>query len=227
MLAALLTTTLVGSTAAAVATASPAAAGGTETRIVGSDGPAWLTASGYQDQPGPVMYNGNVSLSINVETTSGQQVYDGTLTVQRQLAGQSTWTTVATRDVAYLYETIQAKGNAVYRVLYSGSGSYSASSSDAGLKVQRDLNAEVVSGDRLGIKGKVAPKYAKKKIVVQKKVGKAWKRYSVVRTDGKSRYFARLAAPRRSGSKIFYRLVVPGGGGFAASKSATYYTQRF
>jgi FlaG/FlaF family flagellin (archaellin) len=222
LLAATVATALVGP-AALVAAGSPASAA-TATRIVGSDGKAWLTA-GYRSQPGVPAYGDSLSLSVNVETTAGQQVYDGTITVQRQLPGRD-WTTIKSASSAYLYETIKAVGNANYRVLYSGSGDYAPSTAALSSKVQRKLDITAQSGKRLGLEGKVAPK-GKNKIVVLKKQGKKWKHFKSVRSNKKGRFFAKLPAPASRGAKLFWRLEINGSKAFAKTRSITYYTTKY
>jgi hypothetical protein len=223
LLAATVATALVGP-AALVAAGSPASAA-TATRIVGSDGKAWLTASSYRSQPGVPVYGESLSLSVNVETTAGEQVYDGTITVQRQLPGRD-WKTIKSASSAYLYETIKAVGNANYRVLYSGSGDYAPSTDAVSSKVQRKFDITAQSGKRLGLAGKVAPK-GKNKIVVLKKQGKKWKHFKSVRSNKKGRFFAKLPAPAKRGAKLFWRLEIKGGKAFAKTSSITYYTTKY
>ncbi|WP_435741591.1 hypothetical protein [Nocardioides sp. SYSU DS0663] len=220
LLTATLAATLLAPAGALTATPATAAEA---TRIVGASGEPWLEPSSYRTQPGAPKFNDSVSLQINVETTSGERVFNGGLTVQRKLAGKSGWVTVASSDSAYLYETIKAKGNATYRVLYAGDETYAPTEDSAGLKVQRDLGTKPVErSGKLLIEGKVKPGYKKKKVVVQRKNGKKWTKFSVVRTNAKSAFTARVKAPARVGGKIHYRVVVPAGGGFATSTSPTY-----
>lgn len=223
LLAALLTTGLVAPAAAVIATSGTTASAATATRIVsGSTSEGWISLNKYSRQPGPGVYGDTLSLSINVQDANGQQVYDGSLVVQKLAKGSRAWSTVASSSSAYLYETVKLTSSATYRVLYSGTSEYSPSGAAASVKAQRDLNTTPVdNGRQFGIKGKVT-KYKKKPVLVQKKVGKKWKKFSKVRTDKKGRFFARVKAPAKVGGKTPYRIVVKASGGFATSTSVTY-----
>ncbi|GAB3195145.1 hypothetical protein GCM10027062_01350 [Nocardioides hungaricus] len=208
---------------AALLTSSPAAAA-TATRIVGgSDGKGWLYASSYRSQPGVPAYGDTLSLSINVVTDAGQQVYDGTLTVQRKVPG-SDWKTIGSESSAYLYKSIKAVGNASYRVLYSGTADYAPATAGVTSKVQRKLDLQGISGKRAGVKGKVSPKL-KGKVVILKKQGKKWKRFKAVRTNKKSRFVVYLPAPRKG--KYFWRIQIASSKAFATTNSRTYYTRKY
>ena len=214
--------TSLAAPATLLSTTLPASAA-TATRIVGgTDGKGWIYPSSYRSQPGAPVYGDTLSLSINVETDTGTQVYDGTLTVQRQVPGKD-WKTIATSSSAYLYESTKAVGNATYRVLYSGSGDYAPSSDAVSGKVQRKLDLQGVSGKRAGIKGKVSPKYHGK-VMVLKKQGKKWKKFKTVRTNRKSRFVVYLPAPRRG--KYFWRIQIASSKKFATTQSKVYYTKR-
>jgi hypothetical protein len=222
-LTALLATALVATAVSLVASGSPASAA-TATHITGSDGASWLTRSSYQTQPGVPVYGDTLSLSVNVETDTGEQVYDGSLTVQRQLAGQSTWTTVASADSAYIYKSIKAVGNASYRVVYSGSGDYSPSSAGVVAKVQHKMDITGTSGRQAGLKGKASPKYHGK-IAILKKDGKKWKKFKTIRSDKKGHFSVKLPAPRKG--KFFWKLTIKSSKAFAPTTSATYYTIKY
>jgi hypothetical protein len=223
LIAAVTATLLAGPAIAIVATASPAAAV-TATHVVGSDGKPWIVGPSYRTQPGVPVYGDTLSLSINVVTDSGEQVYDGTLTVERQLAGRSTWSTVATSTSAYLYDSIKAQGNATYRVTYSGSGDYAPSSDAVSASIQRKLDVGVKEGRKIVVTIKVAPKYHGA-ITVLKKQGKKWKKFKTVRTNAKSRASFTLPAPRRG--KFYWKFTIRADKAFAATQSPTYYTYQY
>ncbi|MDN4174172.1 hypothetical protein QWY28_14510 [Nocardioides sp. SOB77] len=226
LLAALLTTGLIAPAAAVVATAAPAAAA-TATQIVsGSEDRPWFHVNDYSSIPGaPVYKRDSISLSINVADANGQQVYDGDITVQRQLQGKDAWTTVARSNPgdAYLYETLDIVGSATYRVLYAGNATYAPSSAQAATKAQRDLEITGISGRKTGFEGKLSPK-AKVKILVAKKVGKTWKKYRTAASDAQGRFRVVLPAPGRSGTKFHWKITFRGSKGFVAStvKGTTY-----
>ncbi len=223
LLAAVATAALTGPALVVVATTAPASAS-TATHVVGSDGKPWIAGPSYRTQPGVPVYGDTLSLSIQVVTDAGDQVYDGALTVQRQLAGQSTWTTVASSTSAYLYDSVKAAGNATYRVLYSGSGDYSPSSDAVSASIQRKLDISPTTGRTAGMKVKVSPKY-KGAITVLKKQGTKWKKFKTVRTNSRSRVSFSLPAPRTG--KYFWRLVIGSGKAFATTQSSVYYTYKY
>ncbi|MQW77246.1 hypothetical protein GHK92_15335 [Nocardioides sp. dk4132] len=216
-LAALLTTALVGPTAAVISTAAPASAA-ESTRIVGASSTGqWLYP--VTRSQGKIPARGDsLGVSIEVVTSSGSQVYDGSLQVQFKAAGSSKWKTVASASSAYLYDTIKYRQNGTYRAVYGGTGSYSSSSISKKQKVQRKVTVQGISGKRAGFKGKVSPK-GKVKIAIQKKSGKKWKGFRTQKTDKKGRYTIYLPAPRSgrfnwkitfSGSKKFAKTIVRG-----------------
>lgn len=56
--------------------------------------------------------------------------------------------------------------------------------------------------------GKIAPKYQHKRVLIQVKRNGHWKKYSVVKTNAKSKFTARVRASHGKGT--VYRSVVPG-----------------
>lgn len=220
LLAAVTTVALAGPALAVVATAAPASAA-TATHIVGSDGGAWIKASSYPTQPGVPVYGDTLSLSINVETDAGDQVFDGSLTVERQLAGQSTWSAVASSTSASLYESIKAVGNATYRVVYSGSGDFSPSSDAVAAKVQRKLEYKNVGDRKVMLAMKVSPKF-RGAVKIFKQQGKKWKKFKTVRTNSKGRVTTALPAPRKG--RYYWKLEIAGSKSFAKTQSGKFYT---
>lgn len=217
LLAALLTVGLVAPVGAVVA-ASPATAA-TATKIVsGSDGKQWLSVNRYANQGGAgAVYNTDyVSFSINVEDTAGNQVYDGGLTVQRRKYGSSAWSTILTSTSAYLYKSIKVTGTATYRVLYAGTAEYSPTDASLGVKAQRKVTVQGISGKKVGFKGRVGPK-GKVAILVQKKVGSKWKKFKTLRTKATGAYKIVLPAPRRSGPKFHWKVTFKPSKGFLKS----------
>jgi hypothetical protein len=216
-------TVLAAGTMSLVGVASPASAA-TATKITGGDSKHWISISSRStNQPGAPAYGSTISLSINVETTSGDQVYDGSLQVQRQLPGQS-WKTVKSASSAYLYDSIKAVGNAKYRALYSGTADYAASAVGVTSKVQRKLDYRNVGDRRVVLKGKVSPKYHGK-VTLLKQVGKKWKRYKMLRTNKKGVFKTPLPAPRKG--RYYWHLEIPKSKAFTATKSAKFWTYSY
>ncbi|MBZ5740398.1 hypothetical protein [Nocardioides mangrovi] len=225
LLGTMIASVLTVGTMTLVGTASPASAA-TATKIVsGTDGKKWIYPgySSNSKQPGAIVYGTTLSLSINVEDSSGNQVYDGTLTVQRQLPGQA-WKTIKTSDSAYYYGSTKAVGNAKYRVLYSGTSDYSPSAAGVSGKVQRKLTYQNVGDRRVVLKGKVSPKY-KGKVTVFKKQGKKFKKYKTVRTNKKGGFKTPLPAPRRG--KFFWKMEIKSSKTFATTQSGKFYTYSY
>lgn len=206
---------------AALLTSSTAATAATATQIVGgTEGKGWIyKSSSYATQPGAPVFGDSFSLSINVVAGS-TQVYDGTLTVQRQLPGKD-WKTIATSGSAYLYETIKAVGNANYRVLYSGSGDYAPSSDGVSSKVQRKLDYRDVGGRTVVLAGKVSPKF-KGKVLVFKQQGKKWKKFKTLKTSKKGTFRTPLPAPRSG--RYYFKLEIPASRAFTKTQSGKFYT---
>ena len=223
LLVAVATAALAGPALAVVATTAPASAA-TATHIVGPDGASWISGPSYRTQPGVPVYGDTLSLSVKVVTDSGEQVYDGTVTVERQLAGQSAWTTVASSTSAYLYDSITARGNAIYRVTYSGSGDYSPSSDAVRASIQRKLEFKNVGTRRVVLSGKVSPMY-RGTVAIFKQQGKRWVKYKTLRTNSKSRFSTPLPAPRKG--RFYWKIEIPSSKAFAKTQSGKFYTYSY
>ena len=224
--AALVVTTLAAPTAL-LTTATPATAGTTgttATKIVpGTSGHGWIYRSSYATQPGALVYGDTLELAVKVVDSSGNQVFDGSLAVQRQLPGKS-WTTIKSVSDAYLYDSTKAVGNAKYRVLYSGTSTYAPSGAGVSAKVQRKITFRDVGSRRVVLSGKVAPGYHGK-VMIMKQKGKRWTRYKVVRANKRSHFQTPLPAPRKG--RFYWRIQLPKGGGFVASQTGRFYTYSY
>jgi hypothetical protein len=153
------------------------------------------------------------------------------LVLQRRLAGQASWTSVATGPVsssnATVVFTTKAVANAAYRVHYAGgtlsggSTQISPSTSAAkALKVFRNLGAKSKKAGRstFSFYGKVSPKY-KGKITIQRNTGGKWKNFATTRTNNKSAWSVRVPAKPTDG-KWRYRAFIAGNKQFLKSYSA-------
>lgn len=220
ILAAVVVTTLATPAAVLTSTTTSASAA-TATQIVGgTDGKGWIyRSSSYASQPGAPVFGESFTLSINVVAGS-TQVYDGNLTVQRQLPGKD-WKTIKTSTTAYLYDSIKAVGNANYRVIYSGSGDYAPSSDGVSSKVQRKLDYQDVGGRTVVLAGKVSPSF-KGKVLVFKQQGKKWKKFKTLKTDKKGKFRTPLPAPRTG--RYYFRLEIPASRAFTKTQSGKFYT---
>lgn len=159
-------------------------------------------------------------LSASVRDASGNSVYAGTVSLQASEAGGAWKTIKSTTAGGYLsFSDVIPNKNTQYRVAYSGgtnyAGTYAASSSGTvAIKVMRKLTIKNPKGTK--IKGKIAPKYAKKKVVIKKKVGKKWKKFRTLKTNKKSRFTITLPAKRK---RTYFRFIVPGNKAYAKNVS--------
>lgn len=215
LLAAVVTTGLIAPAAVVVASSTAPASAATATQVV----------SGYSNQPAvyasrkPATVGDNVYAAGYALDGAGRRVTEGTVYLQRQLAGEATWSNIAVGSTSSVIATSKAVRNANYRVYYSGSANFAPSwTAPITIHVARKIKAKGMSGKRAGFKGKVAPA-AKVKIVVQKKVGKKFKKFKTFRTDRKGRFTIVLPAPNRgkftwkitfAGSKSYSKSVVKG-----------------
>ena len=183
----------------------------------------------YNDGKGPYL-NGLDRISIaGVMTSGATPVTSKTVTLQRRMKGSDTWTTVDSRytdgnGAVQIWD--DAKGTATYRLIFDGSADSTyatAYSPERVVKVMRDLNAtDVKKNGKIIFKGKVSPKWAKKKIVLERKTTKKGK-YKVVKrskTDNKGKWSFQLSAPRKG--SWYYRAWVPAKTGFVKSYSHIY-----
>jgi len=192
LLAAVITVGLVAPAAAIVSTAGTSASAAVATSIVASDPSRPLIYGSSNTVFGDNLYTSN----IDIVGADGSSPYGGTTTLQRQLAGESTWTTISTTSGAYVSSTgLKAEGNALYRITWSGSGNWTGSSADVTVAVARDIDIDGISGKRAGFKGKIKPG-EKVKIKVTKKVGKKYKKYKTFKSNKKGKFSFFLPAPR-------------------------------
>lgn len=199
--------------------AAPAEAATATTRVKASSSPAksvFVAGETITIQGSVQVYNpsgcGTADGWCNLSDTS-----NGKVELLRRIAGQDTWTILATDTLEpTFYFTTTSTGTADYVVRYSGgtvnsTSSYAPSQVGTTLKGKRKvtLAGEKVSG-KLFIYGHVGPDYAGKVVYVHKKAcgSCAWKKVGEVRTGTSANYRYRVYAPR-SGS-WYYRVRVPG-----------------
>ncbi|NPC96808.1 hypothetical protein [Nocardioides sp. zg-DK7169] len=163
---------------------------------------------------------------MTVEDLAGRSVYAGILSIEFQAQGSSVWKLISRTSgrtpSIYDWDATRARGNGTYRATFVPSDSqYAGSTTSRTLKVQRDLGEPRVvrKGARAFAVGKVSPGFARKKLVVQKRTGRTWARFSTVRTDAKGRFRAQLAVPPRRAGAFEFRVQIKAGGGFAKTQS--------
>lgn len=195
----LATTGLVGAT---LALAAPAA-NATEVRA---------TTTTLQAQSTTITYGDTVDMQATVTDSTGAVVTDGTVTLYAADASGA-WAPVASVDAgsyAVFYD-VKPKQNTAYKAAYSGytatatyQNTFTASeAAPTNVGVARKLTLKNPRGTF--IKGKVAPKYTGK-VLVLKKVGKKWKKFRTLKAK-KSRFTITLPASRK---RTFWNFVVPG-----------------
>ncbi len=174
-----------------------------------------ITKSPYD---APYMYGGTFYVSGTITDPSGTEgPSGGQAFLQVLTASNPTWTTIAVDESpSYLFFDggFRFSENAQYKVVFSGStalgawdDSYVAGESTP---MAAPVTRKVVFKNPKGtlIKGKVTPGYGKKKIKVQKKVGKKWKKFRNFKTTSAGKYRFTLPAPRRG--KWKWKITVPG-----------------
>ncbi|QCX26658.1 hypothetical protein [Nocardioides jishulii] len=155
-------------------------------------------------------------LQASVKTPDGGSVFYGDVDLQASVAGAAYKTIRTVKASGFIsFSDVVPSKNTTYRVIYKGGASsydsYSASNSKAlTIKVARKLTIKNPKGTK--INGKVSPKYAKQKIVIQKKVGKKWKKFRTLKTNKKSRFSVTLPAKRK---RTYFRFIVPGNKAYA------------
>ena len=183
----------------------------------------------YNDGKGPDLNNLDRVSVAGIVSSGDSPVASRTVTLQRRMKGSDTWTSVGTgftdgNGVVQIWD--DAKGTATYRLFFDGASDAtyaSAYSPDRTVKVMRDLNAvDLKKGGKLIFKGKVTPKWGKKKIVLERKTSKKGK-YKVVnkaKTNKLGGWSFRLSAPRKG--SWYYWAWVPAKNGFVKSYSHIY-----
>lgn len=137
----------------------------------------------------------------------------GTVSLQTKVAGKA-WKTIktATASSYVSFGQIKPKEHTQYRISYTGGRDSYGNVFNGGVskavtvKVRRSLKTNG-SKKTFIVKGKVAPKFAKKKVTVQvsKKENKGYKKFKTLRTDKNGRFKIRL--PRRKGLN-YYKFIV-------------------
>lgn len=227
VLGSMLATTLIATPAAILVTAAPAAAV-TPTAIVPSSGTSWISLNS-QSQPGAPVSGDTLYFYIDVAATDGStDPYAGTVTVERALEGETTWTVIGTSQYAGFSGSTKLVRNATYRVTYSGGASGTSSWAPAeatqAVTVQRKIDLKNVGGRKVVMRGKVSPAY-QGKVTIVKQAGKKWKKWKVVRTNKKGVFKTALPAPKRG--RYYWRVLIKAGGGYAASDSGKVYTYSY
>ncbi|UFN46283.1 hypothetical protein [Nocardioides okcheonensis] len=183
----------------------------------------WTTTTIASPNESAIVYGDEINIVVDVDGSDGFGPSSGTSTLYAMEAGSTEWVAVATG--AYPgsdFYPIKPKMNTTYKVVFGGytepvqtpySDNYTGSeSAPFTVSVARKMTIKNPRGTF--VKGKIKPDYKKKKVLVQKKVGKKWKKFRTLKTDKKSTFQTTLPASRK---RTFFRFVVKGNSKFAAS----------
>ena len=181
---------------------------------------SWPTTTTARPSDGAIIYGDTISISGKVSTgdATGDETLSGTVTLwaARASAGSDREykpIDSQTTSGSYTFSGVQPRRNTFYGVAFTDDAadatSYDSSQSDAyKVGVARDVDTRNPRG--LKVVGKIRPAYKHKKVIVQRKKGKRWARYQVVRTNRRSKFAVTLKAPARRGASFRYRITVPG-----------------
>ena len=192
--------------------------------------------------PAVQLYNSDIKISADLEGYNNESepaewipIGDGEiLNLERKLAGKLTWVKIAQAaedETGHVSFTTRAVANASYRVSYAG-GDFegdpttqfqpSVSAAQA-VKVARALPAskQRLQGVNFRYFGKVLPRYAKKPVILQKKLGGAWKTIDRVTTNRRGQWSFVVAGLKRQGV-VRYRAFTPATKQFIKSYAPTF-----
>jgi hypothetical protein len=175
----------------------------------------------YIDPASPPAYGEGLTIRGAVVDNTGATTYKGTVTLYQVTAANPAGVAIATVPAGgYLaFPEVIATESSTFRAVYSG---YAATSTyehnyaaSEAVPVAVPVTRKVVLKNPKGtmLKGKITPNYGKKKIKVQKKVGKKWKKFKTFRTTSAGKFRFTLPAPRRG--KWQWKITVPGDSQFA------------
>ncbi len=212
LIAGTVTAGLLGLTPIAIAAPSHAD-GQTYTPVITAE--LTITDSPYE---APYMYGGG--FYVNGTITDPNGLYDnsgGVAYLQVLTSSNPVWTTIATDESpSYLFFDggFTFTENAQYKVVFAGAPATSAYTDtilpgeSAVMSAPVTRNVVLKNPTTTLLKGKVSPDYGKKKIKVQKKVGKKWKKFRTYKTTAAGKFRFKLPAPRRG--KWQWQITVPG-----------------
>ena len=171
---------------------------------------SWTTTTVATPSETQLVYGQELYVTVDLSSSDGYSPSgaDGTVTLMAMEAGSSTWVPVATAENTYAsFYDVKPYATTTYKVVYSGytdtdQGQYGdnyAPSESASFTVEVARKITYPSSGFV-IKGKVTPKYAKKKIVIKvsKKQNKGYKSFKTIKTNRRGKY--KITLPRRGGT---------------------------
>ena len=156
-----------------------------------------------------ITFGDEVSFTSEIDSSDGLSPYNetDTVTLWAMPAGTTTWTAVETQPASgYIsWTSFRPQQNTAYKATYSGGtattaygDNYAASeSAPFTLGVARKIT---YPDSGLVVKGKVTPKYGKKKIVIKasRKQKSGYKAFKTIKTTSTGKY--KIALPHRGGT---------------------------
>ena len=186
----------------------------------------WTTTTVATPSVTDLEHGEDLYVSVDVSSSDGYSPgsADGTVTLYALQAGSTAWVPVATAPNTYAsFYDVKPAMNTTYKVVYSGytdtdqgqfGDNYTPSESATfTVRVARKIT-HPDSG--FVIKGKVTPRYAKKKIVIKvsRKQNRGYKAFKTIRTTSTGKY--RITLPRRGGV-WYWSFTVKGDARFAGN----------
>ena len=184
----------------------------------------WTTTTVATPDKTKVEYGDKIYINVDVDGSDGLGPSSGTSTLYAMEAGSTAWVPVATG--AYPgsdFYPVKPMMNTTYKVVFGGytdpdQGQYDdnylpSESAPFTVSVARKIT---YPSSGFVLKGKVSPKYAKKKIVIKasRKQNKGYKAFKTIKTTSAGKY--KITLPRRGGT-WYWSFAVKGDAKFLAT----------
>lgn len=180
-----------------------------------------VTATSLSSTQVEYTYGDRIFFDAAVTTNDPNNAYaPGSATLYMMRGGSTAWEAVSTDEgVSYLYFTdLTAVANAQYKVVYpggtDGTGDVYLPSESPVFAISTARTMTIKNPRGTFVKGKISPDYKNKKVLVQKKVGKQWKKFRALKTNTKSQFQITLPATRK---RTFWRFLAKGNTEFATA----------
>lgn len=180
-----------------------------------------VTATSLSSTQVEYTYGDRIFFDAAVTTNDPNNAYaPGSATLYMMRGGTTAWEAVSTDEgVSYLYFTdLTAVANAQYKVVYpggtDGTGDVYLPSESPVFAISTARTMTIKNPRGTFVKGKISPDYKNKKVLVQKKVGKQWKKFRALKTNTKSQFQITLPATRK---RTFWRFLAKGNTEFATA----------
>lgn len=168
-----------------------------------------------------LVYGDDFYVNVEVIGSDGLSVPYGTSTLYAMPAGSAAWEPVATGSFAGAdFYDVKPRANTLYKVVFGGYAATSqyqdnyAASESAPFTVAVARKMTIKNPRGTFVKGKISPEYKNKKVLIQKKVGKKWKKFRTLKTNKKSKFQTTLPATRK---RTYWRFLAKGNTEFATA----------